>query len=152
MRKIIFLDIDGVLADENFLMGGQGFIDPEKIKLLNQLSDAEIVISSSWGEDDGDTEKSLRECGLELPIIGYTRHFYLDYLCRGNEIDRWLNEEFHDTTKFGGYDSSRYQYVILDDDEDMLRGQDAHFIHLDRRYALCQEHIDLAKDILNGKL
>ena len=84
-KKIIFLDIDGVLAGEDFFrkrLGG--FIDPKKIELINQLKGAEIVISSSWGYDNGRTEKSLRDCGLTLPIIGYTKHEHVDWICRGN--------------------------------------------------------------------
>ena len=41
-----------------------------------------------------------------------------------------------------------YEYVILDDDNDMLLGQMEHFIHIDRYYGLTQENIDQAKKIL----
>ena len=53
-KKIIFLDIDGVLASIPYLCKGKGFIDPSKCKLLSQLEDigAEVVISSSWGYDN----------------------------------------------------------------------------------------------------
>ena len=97
-KRIVFLDIDGVMASTPFLCKGKGLIDPEKCKLLNTLGSigAEIVISSSWGYDGGRTEKTLRECGLTLPIIGYTEHFYQDWLCRGNEIEKWFR------TNFGG--------------------------------------------------
>jgi len=47
--KIIFLDIDGVLAGYDYLVKERSFIDKEKIQLINQLEGAEIVISSSWG-------------------------------------------------------------------------------------------------------
>ena len=48
-KRIIFLDIDGVLASIPYLCSGKGFVDPEKCKLLNQLEDlgVEVVISSS---------------------------------------------------------------------------------------------------------
>ena len=50
-KRIVFLDIDGVMASIPFLYKGKGLIDPEKCKLLNTLENigAEIVISSSWG-------------------------------------------------------------------------------------------------------
>ena len=46
-KRIVFLDIDGVMASTQFLCTGKGFIDPEKCKLLNTLESigAEIVIS-----------------------------------------------------------------------------------------------------------
>ena len=96
-KRIVFLDIDGVMASIPYLYKGKGFIDPSKCKLLNQLEDigAEVVISSSWGYDEGKTEKSLRACGLKLPIIGYTDHSVHHnhkWACRGNEIEKWLLE------------------------------------------------------------
>ena len=102
MKKIIFLDIDGVLASYKYLCTGKGFVDPEKVALINQLEDAEIVISSSWGYDNGNTEKTLRECGLKLPIIGYTKHYHEDWICRGNEIEKWLRDNMGGLcTKYG---------------------------------------------------
>ena len=83
-KRIIFLDVDGTLSSIPFLCKGKGFIDPENIKTLNKLKDtgAEIVISSSWGED---ADKPLMELGLEIPIIGHTEHFHVDWLCRGSQ-------------------------------------------------------------------
>ena len=77
IKKIVFLDIDGVMASTPFLCKGKGFIDPEKCKLLNTLESigAESVSSSCWGCDGGRTERTLREGGLTLPIIGYAEHF-----------------------------------------------------------------------------
>ena len=51
MRKIIFLDIDGVLATPEFLKLGEWALNPAKQKLLGIIlseTDAEIVLSSSW--------------------------------------------------------------------------------------------------------
>lgn len=82
------------MASVSFLGKGKGFVDAKKCKLLNTLGDisAEIVISSSWGYDEGRTEKTLRACGLTLPIIGYTTHYHENWLCRGNEIEKWLQD------------------------------------------------------------
>lgn len=68
--------------------GNSGDIDPVAIALLNQLNDTEIVISSSWGYNDGNTEQLLHNAGLNLPIVGYTDHFYNECACRGNEIEK----------------------------------------------------------------
>ena len=163
-KKIIFLDIDGVLASIPYLCkakeGPFRFIDPKKCKLLNQLGeiDAEIVISSSWGYDEGRTEKSLRECGLTLPIVGYTDHsvhYNYDWACRGNEIEKWLMDNNFNNTKWGGdyylhtYDKYiDYEYVIFDDDEDILYGQKDHFIHTNQQTGLTQRDINKAIKLL----
>ena len=51
MEKIIFLDIDGVLATPEYLKDGQWALNPDKQKLLGEIlaeTDAKIVLSSSW--------------------------------------------------------------------------------------------------------
>lgn len=164
-KKIIFLDIDGVLASEEYLCKRTGsLIDPEKCKLLNTLEDigVEIVISSSWGYDNGRTEKSLRDCGLTLPIVGYTDHFHTDWFCRGNEIEKWIcisfggmgTKYYQDDDGMPYYqkhyhaEDTDYEYVIIDDDQDMLYGQKDNFIHINSFTGITQEDIDLARRIL----
>lgn len=160
-KKILFLDIDGVLASVDFLMKNnrKGFIEKEKIALLNQLKpyDVEVVISSSWGYNE-DTVNTLKSCGLELPIIGGIDHFYSGWICRGNEIAKWLINTFDNYNLFTGkpyihenYKGDDYEYVILDDDEDMLLCQKDNFIHVDRNTALTEEHINKSIDILERK-
>lgn len=155
-KKILFLDIDGVLASYDYLLSLKGFIDKKKVALLNMLKpyDVEVVISSSWGYNE-DTVKQLTACGLELPIIGGTEHFYSDWMCRGNEIAKWLVDTFDEynvyTGKASSYSGKDYEYVILDDDEDMLMCQKDNFIHVDRYTALTEENINKAIDILERK-
>lgn len=158
-KKILFLDIDGVLASEEFLCktGGKcGFIDKEKVALLNKLKpyDVEVVISSSWGYNE-DTVKQLTICGLELPIIGGTQHFYCDWMCRGTEIAKWLYDTFGDYDVFTGevhsYTDEDCEYVILDDDVDMLMCQKDNFIHVDTNEALTEENIKKAINILERR-
>ena len=151
-KKILMLDVDGVVNSEdwyNKTNGRSGDFDPEAIALLNQLEPlgVEVVISSSWGESG---EKALKEVGLTLPILGCTDHFYQDWLCRGNEIEKWFHDAFGSYgTKYG---SKRYQkdyeYVIFDDDSDMLLGQKDNFIQVDRQTGLTQADIDKAIKIL----
>lgn len=50
---LVFLDIDGVLNNESFLLksGGAEAFDPDNVKLLNKLikeTNASVVISSAW--------------------------------------------------------------------------------------------------------
>lgn len=167
-KRILFLDIDMVLSSEewfNRTKGRSGMIDPELVKLVNQLKDinVEVVISSSWGYDNGRTEKTLREVGFELPIIGYTEHFYVDWMCRGNEIEKWLNTNFGGMGTKYGYDEIYgmpyyrkhfyeedvdYEYVIFDDASDMLLGQADNFIHVNPATGITQTDIDKAIKIL----
>ncbi len=143
-KRIVFLDIDGVLSSWSFLKTHKAFIDPNNVKTLNKLKEynVEIVISSSWGHDDGRTEKTLKNCGLELPIIGYTEHFYSDWLCRGNEIEKWIIENCKEID---------YEYVIFDDEDDMLLRQKDNFINVNGEYGLTENDIQKAIDILTRK-
>lgn len=165
-KKIIFLDIDGVMASIPYLCKGKGYIDPKKCKLLNTLEDigVEIVISSSWGYDNGRTEKSLRDCGLTLPIIGYTQHLHFnwEWACRGNEIEKWILDNFKGMgTKYykdlNGTPYYRkhypennidYEYVIFDDNEDMLFGQKDNFIKIHDYQGITKRDINKARKIL----
>lgn len=163
-KRIIFLDIDGVMASTPYLCTGKGYIERAKCELLNTLKDigAEIVISSSWGYDDGKTEKALRDCGLKLPIIGYTQHYYEDWLCRGNEIEKWIRDNLKGMgTKYWRDDDKTpyyrkhyneedidYEYVILDDDCDMLYGQKDNFIKVNEYKGLTRKDINRVRKIL----
>ena len=165
-KKIIFIDIDGTVNSEKWYSntkGQSGSIDPTNIALLNQLKDlgVEVVISSSWGEDG---IKPLQDVGLELPIIGCTEHFHVDWMCRGNEIEKWLNTNFGGMGTKYGYDEIYgmpyyrkhfreedvdYEYVIFDDDSDMLLGQADNFIRVNPMTGVTQADIDKAIKILN---
>ena len=184
-RRIIMLDVDGVVNSEgwyNKTKGRSGDFDPEAIKLLNQLKDddAEVVISSSWGDS---AIKPLQDVGLELPIIGCTDHYHQDWICRGNEIEKWFCDNLGSYgTKYGSkyYRSADAadlladhgirlispsyagtnvdapvvggeMYVIFDDDSDMLLGQKDNFIQTNRQTGVTQADIDKAKAILERK-
>lgn len=161
-KKILFLDIDGVLSSNEFLIktgGKSGFIDKEKVSLLNKLKpyNVEIVISSSWGYNE-DTVNTLISCGLELPIIGGTEHFHTNWVCRGNEIAKWLSVTFDNYSVFNGrpfiyegYKGSDYEYVIIDDDVDMLMCQKDNFINVDSNTGLTEDDINKIIDILERR-
>jgi hypothetical protein len=166
-KKILFLDIDGVVNSDrwyNKTRGRSGDFDPESIALLNQLKDigVEVVISSSWGESG---IKPLQDVGLELPIVGCTEHFYTDWMCRGNEIEKWLVESFGGmATKYGwdevtgrpyyqkyNHEDGDYEFVIFDDDSDFLLGQKDNFIRTSRATGVTQADIDKARAIFERK-
>ena len=122
-KKILFLDIDGVLASVDFLCrtaGRTGFIDKEKVALLNKLKPygVEVVISSSWGYNE-DTVKQLTACGLDLPIIGGTDIIIFAFGTDLTESEDYSGEKF-EYYKQQGYnyfcnvDSSKYFVQLRD--------------------------------------
>ena len=158
--KILFLDIDGVV-NSNFFYSNRWIekfkeyvFEPEKIELLNQLEGASVVVSSSWGPNGGKTTEEFNEAGLKLPILGYTKkiHWQYPWACRGNEIEEWIRNTYGGLGTMFAYDkeweSEDYNYVIFDDDADMLLGQLNHFIHVNPETGLTQADIDRAKEIL----
>ena len=160
-KKTLMLDVDGVVNSETWYVktkGRSGDFDPEAIALLNQLEPygVEVVISSSWGED---AIKPLKDVGLRLPIIGCTKklHYQFEWACRGNEIDFWLTSHYGGMTTAHGDayrqhyhpEDTDYEYVIFDDDADMLLGQKNNFIQTNRMTGITQADIDKAIKILN---
>lgn len=149
MKKILFLDIDGVLNNEEWFNGcvQRGVydpLDPELVQKLNKL-DCEVVISSSWGCDNGQTWKKLRRKGFNLKVIGYTEHYEMgsDWIVRGNSIKKWL----HDNMGLADY-----QYAILDDDSDMLLEQKDHFVNVDSLVGLTDQDVENVKGILESAI
>lgn len=119
IKKIVFLDIDGVLncTKTEQMLGNYLGLDPDLIENFNAIitahPDAKIVVSSTWRytfeegiyTDFDGLKKLLADHGLKGEIIGKTA-VRLSPMSRGAEIRHWL--ESHR----GEYDS----YVILDDD------------------------------------
>lgn len=126
--KIIFLDIDGVLNvieqgyDKYGAIFHSNFID--NLRKIIKETDAKIIISSSW-KGSGlqfllDMWKDRNYPGEIIGItpfcsdlinLGLFQHH--DEVCRGDEIQYFL-----DNTKL-----QISQYVIIDDDDDMLDSQ-----------------------------
>ena len=97
-------------------------------------------------------------CGLELPIIDGTEHFYNEWTCRGNEIAKYLANTFNNYSVFTGrpyihegYKGEDYEYVILDDDVDMLMCQKDNFINIDRETGITEEDIEKIINILERR-
>lgn len=150
MKKILFLDIDGVLNSDNWFerchKEGTPWdpIDSELVQKLNTL-DCVVVISSSWGYDGGRTWEKLRKKGFNHKIIGYTEPHESgsDWIVRGNSIKKWLHDNCKDID---------YQYAILDDDGDMLLEQKDHFVQTDPLVGVTDENIELLKNILDSNI
>lgn len=135
MSKIVFLDFDGVITTQK----SNWHLDIKKMELVSHICDmtsAKIVISSSWRRYT--LEQTIELITTEqiesgLPsflhpenVIDITARMYAfksgnresHYrLSRGIEIEQWLSEH-QDVTN----------YVILDDDSDMLLCQKKNFI------------------------
>lgn len=132
MRKILFLDIDGVLNcsecfdrhRKEWEADGKpsehkwwNMLEPLHIEHLNHITDetgAEIVISSSW-RGSPKTHDELIGAGVTGKIIGDTGRCCSGI--RGVEINNWINKNVPYKER------DQFQYAILDDDSDMLLWQ-----------------------------
>ena len=158
--KIIFLDIDGVLNCESAYRLGecqyvewiwedgrkdhyQRFCSWSK-DLLNKLikeTGAKIVISSTWRHSGIEFMRKVWEMEeMEGEIIGITPSLRTKglHIPRGMEIDYYLKEDLkfshinwdeviqREYMEKTGVDN----YIIIDDDSDMLYKQRNHFVHV----------------------
>lgn len=114
--NIIFLDIDGVLnmqgsSSRTFMKPSGQHIEPHIVQRLNyickEVSDLNIVISSSWRSDMNDLKLQLEEQGFKYwnlvidktcqpKLISSNQPPYnleTDYVCmhRGQQIAEWLH-------------------------------------------------------------
>ena len=132
-NKVIFLDIDGVITSArtgwfNFDIYAVNFFI-----WLCERSSAKLVISSTWRYNHNKIfwDKIFPECMHEdykTPVI-YTsaRGEYI----RGDEIKMWLDNHPETT-----------EYLIVDDDADMLEEQKNSFIQTDGHNGLTFQNMD----------
>lgn len=139
--KIIFLDIDGVLnVFSNMALGV--LLDQTRVammRLLAESTNSKIVVSSTWRRHK-DCIDRLCDFGLSRGLFHDDWRTTLDDLeCRGDQIQLWLNEH-SDVTNF----------VIIDDDSDMLESQMPHFVKTSMEAGFTNKHFQQAVGILNG--
>ena len=145
MKKVLFLDIDGVVFTQQCciyyqrILGHQWFsrfcpIALSNLEyLLEKIPELVIILSSSWRQLD-DHMKRLEESGMPdsilKKIIGTTPS-QSDLRERYEEIDRWL------------YLNPGYEFVIIDDDwEDMgYHADKPYFIRTNPDEGLMYSHI-----------
>jgi hypothetical protein len=162
MRKVIFLDIDGVLSprwwDSNKQSDNYGCLFDAKavanFAKIIEKTDAQIVVSSSWKLMGFQALQDMWK-GRKLPgkIIDITPDYMsdellmkedstnVDYLFeRGSEVQGWL--------LLHGDDVSRY--VIIDDMDDILPEQQSHFVQTDPEVGITEEDANIAIKILNA--
>ncbi len=176
--KVIFLDIDGVLnlrrrtRDKYGSLFHKSWVD--NLSRVIKETDAKIIVSSTWRYSGLTVMQSMwRDRNLPGEVIGITPH--LDFSNknsssppRGCEIDHTLSEygfqriNWCDKTQLEYLDRSKIKnYVILDDDSDMLYNQKEHFVRCSRNhnhsdhiegYGFTKELADEAIRILNSSI
>lgn len=180
--KIIFLDFDGVINSESWMVSRWEEFDdetihrnyplyefsPELVSNLNEIidkTDAKIVVSSTWRKRRTIQELQgiLSMIGVKGEVIdktsvlgsidGYT-------IPRGCEIQKWLKQEGKFQRINWSADEQRKHmesaivksYVILDDDSDMLFTQSEHFVQTSWKSGLEKHLVEKAIKILNTPL
>jgi hypothetical protein len=115
-RRVIFLDIDGVLAPIR-QWDRYGDLDPACIEVLNDIAargGADVVVSSTWryGKTVAELQEILEAAGFTGRVLDKTP-IGAPGAQRGDEIAAWLVEHTVDG------------YVIIDDHAGMgnLRGR-----------------------------
>lgn len=156
--KVIFLDIDGVLNNELFtimlhdrLLGKEQYyqcfkdlgempFDYRSCYILQALirdTGAKVVLSSTWRLSQKHIDGIKRYAGIE--IHDKTPRIIDKSGCRGDEIQLYLHE--HPEIE---------NYVIIDDDSDMLPMQMSHFVKCDGKcgfgdaeYVRCRKILEM---------
>lgn len=160
MRKIIFLDIDGVLNSADYLdhtkhCNGYSDISPKKVKLLKKIVDrtgAEIVLSSTWrylGKRKNEPEHpmytyltdTLKEYGME--IVDHTPYIEQD---RPREIKAWLDKQSDKDIRFVSLDDDfpKHKYDEVGIGDCLVRTS-----FYEKDGGLRKEHVEKAVEILN---
>jgi hypothetical protein len=153
----IFLDIDGVLNDINSIetiyevLGHKQFHllantigetpfnhrSCARLKRLIEKTNSVVVLSSTWRMSKH-SMKTVEEY-IETKLYGKTPNLGLSY-ARGKEIQEYLDNHKEITN-----------YVILDDDTDMLESQKSHFVNVDGKLGFSEEDFEKCMVILNEK-
>ena len=151
--KVIFLDFDGVITTYSTKWN----ISLRHVKRVKKICDetgAKLVISSSWRHEN--VQKTIDG------IIGKTK------LCPRNKMLYWLIDNIYDITPW--FSDKKYNgtgrggeiqtwldkhpevdnYVIIDDETDMLDEQIFNFVQTDWTFGIQDREVKLCIDILNG--
>jgi len=148
-RKIVFLDVDGVLHPAD---GSHGMFAPPCVQLLIRIireTEADIVLSTSWrvlAQARKILLSHIAHWGLPPPI-GCTpqapasqQHAPLSSVCRAGEISTWLTSNRHLVD---------YPRWVAIDDLDMSSQLTPHMIHTDRHLGLTVQDAEWAIARLN---
>lgn len=153
MRKILFLDVDGVLNNLQVLSTKEelGRDHLLLLKSIVNVTNCEVVLSSSWRILE-EWKNTLKHAFTEHNIpfwISETPQLKGENFCivpRKNEILLWLTENVTENTKV----------VILDDESDAdisghtLSHINDKFIHTCMNHGLTSSHTKMAIEWLNA--
>ena len=155
--KVIFLDIDGVLNPQvdyeiDDLLQNNSITRKRNYKTfskrcmnnLNKLIEdtgAKVVISSTWRRVNTveNLQKHFETQGFKHQILDFTPIFGINTV-RGNEIMSWVDDH-----------KDIENYVIVDDDSDMLLWQKPHFCLVDDWSGLTHNDTYRIKRFFNGE-
>ena len=149
--KVIFLDFDGVIT-----IPPKWYINANKIKWIKKIideTDAKIVVSSSWRREN--VKETIND------MIGKTKR------CPRNKMLYWLIDNLYDVTSW--FSDKKYKgtgrggeiqtwldkhpevdnYVIIDDDGDMLDSQLYHFVQTNYEDGITETEAIRAIKVLN---
>jgi hypothetical protein len=148
--KIIFLDIDGVINSElyyksvNTKKKNWSRFDPKAVEMIKRLVEefnARIVISSLW------RFAMKKELAQELKASGLINFLDKDWQTpvlqlghRGKEIKLWLDQH-----------PDIVEYVIIDDDSDILEEHLTRFVKTEIHDGMQEEHYYMAREILEDE-
>lgn len=172
--KVIFLDIDGVLNNEVFVNSFWAICRQVDLKRDDAKALRKIVMADKYGTHFCPTacnmlEYLIKETNAKIVISSSWRSSGLQYMqdmwrerCLAGEViditpdAARFNENGLWTTKERGYEIQEWldknpveQYVIIDDDKDMLPHQMQNFIQTDYVYGLSLDNVERAIKILN---
>ena len=157
--KVIFLDFDGVITTSE-TKWNIGLVYIKRIKQICDITGAKLVISSSWQRYSKNKIESREERvdywlkGISMKgYRGYIKKFFKDYTydmsgrfygeygnVRGSDIKSWLVRHPEVT-----------DYVIIDDEGDMLDEQLFNFVQTDWVFGIQDREVKLAINVLNNK-
>jgi hypothetical protein len=148
----------------------QQFYPPSK-KLINKLieeTNAKIVISSIWRHSGIEFMKRVWESekmsGEIIDVTPSLRNSNIKYtIPRGCEIDFWLDNTGFHRINWSKEEQLKYveksgvdNYIIIDDDSDMLYKQKEHFVHVlpspRNKEGFNEEYYNKALNILNKNI
>lgn len=159
--KIIYLDLDGVLNNTEYYQKKDlsshhkehSHFDIKNISALNKIvknTDAKVVLSSAWRliKTVEETNLLFKEVGINAEVISATESLHYkdtyELAPRGLEILKWIRD-YHRTLK-GGLEN----YVIIDDEDDILDIQEKHFFHINDVVGLTDQNADVIIEFLNS--
>jgi hypothetical protein len=143
-RKIIFLDIDGVMNSINTRpqdpRGLADFLDPRNVSVLNAIVEATgavVVVSSTWrlSTSFAALQASFAEAGCVAEIVDVTPD--IDQRQRVLEVAAWLERQATPPSRF----------VVLDDDYDMPAFPDK-LVRTSKQYGLSPRDLPAVLAIL----